>query len=164
MNNTAFIAIGSNLKINNELSLKENLEIVLNFFHEKSIFINKISNWYESDPVPLSVQPKYVNAVVKVTTNKSPKNLMLTLHEIEKLFGRKRSVLNASRKIDLDIIDFQGLIKRDGLILPHPRMHLRLFVLLPMKDIEPNWVHPILKQNLSELVVNYAYDQEIKKL
>ena len=89
---------------------------------------------------------------------------MLTLHEIEKLFGRKRSVLNASRKIDLDIIDFQGLIKRDGLILPHPRMHLRLFVLLPMKDIEPNWVHPILKQNLSELVVNYAYDQEIKKL
>ena len=164
MTSTAFISLGSNLKRDNELSLKENFEIFLQTFPENSIFVKKISNWYESEPVPLSNQPWFVNAVVKVSTNKSPYELLYKLHEIENLFGRKRSNLNASRTIDLDLIDYQGLIKSDSLILPHPRMHLRLFVLLPMQDIEPNWVHPVLKYSIKELIANYTSNQKIKKL
>ena len=164
MTNTAFISLGSNLKRDNKLSLKENLEIILKIFPENNIFVKKISNWYESEPVPLSNQPWFINAVVKVVTNKSPEELLYQLHKIENFFGRKRSILNASRTIDLDLIDFQGLIKNDSLILPHPRMHLRLFVLLPLQDIEPNWVHPVLKQSIKELLNNYTSDQKIIKL
>ena len=164
MINTAFISLGSNLKRDNELSLKENFEIFLQTFPENSIFVKKISNWYESEPLPLSNQPWFINAVVKVSTNKSPEDLLYKLHEIENLFGRKRSILNASRTIDLDLIDFQGLIKNDSLILPHPRMHLRLFVLLPLQEIEPNWVHPVLKQSIKELLINYTSNQKIRKL
>ena len=164
MTNTAFISLGSNLKRDNKLSLKENLEIILMIFPENNIFVKKISNWYESEPVPISNQPWFINAVVKVSTNRSPEELLYNLHKIENLFGRERSVLNASRTIDLDLIDFQGLIKNDSLILPHPRMHLRLFVLLPLQDIEPNWVHPVLKHPIKELLTNYTYDQKIRKL
>ena len=164
MTNTAFISLGSNLKRDNKLSLKENLEIILKIFPENNIFVKKISNWYESEPVPLSNQPWFINAVVKVVTNKSPEELLYQLHKIENFFGRKRSILNASRTIDLDLIDFQGLIKNDSLILPHPRMHLRLFVLLPLQDVEPNWVHPIFKQSIKELLTNYTSDQKIRKL
>lgn len=164
MSYTAFISLGSNLKKDNELSLKENLEIILKTFPENGIFVKKISNWYESEPVPLSNQPWFINTVVKVSTDKSPEDLLYKLHQIENLFGRKRSILNASRTIDLDIIDFEGLVKSDSLILPHPRMHLRLFVLLPMQDIVPNWIHPVLKQSIKELITNYTSNQKIRKL
>ena len=164
MTNTAFISLGSNLKRDNKLSLKENLETILMTFPENNIFVKKISNWYESEPIPLSNQPWFINAVVKVSTNTSPEELLYKLHKIENFFGRERSILNASRTIDLDLIDYQGLIKRDSLILPHPRMHLRLFVLLPMQDIEPNWVHPVLKYSIKELITNYTSNQKIKKL
>ena len=164
MTNTAFISLGANLKRDKKLSLKENLEIILKTFPKNNIFVKKISNWYKSEPVPLSNQPWFINAVVKVSTNKSPKELLYNLHKIENLFGRKRSVLNASRTIDLDLIDFQGLIKSDTLILPHPRMHLRLFVLLPMQEIEPNWVHPVLKYSIKKLITYYTPNQKIRKL
>ena len=164
MTNSAFISLGSNLKRDNKLSLKENLEIILKTFPKNSIFVKKISNWYESEPVPPSSQPWFINSVVKVSTNKAPEELLCKLHEIENFFGRKRSILNASRTIDLDLIDFQSLIKNDSLILPHPRMHLRLFVLLPLQDVEPNWVHPIFKQSIKELLTNYTSDQKIRKL
>ena len=164
MTNTAFISLGSNLKRDKKLSLKENLEMILKTFPENNIFVKKISNWYESEPVPISNQPWFINAVVKVSTNRSPEELLYNLHKIENLFGRERSVLNASRTIDLDLIDFQGLIKSDSLILPHPRMHLRLFVLLPMLDIEPNWVHPVLKHSIKELISKYTSNQKIRKL
>ena len=164
MTYSAFVSLGSNLKRDTKLSLKENLEIILKTFPKNSIFVKKISNWYQSEPVPLSSQPWFINSVVKVSTNKSPEELLYKLHEIENFFGRKRSILNASRTIDLDLIDFQGLIKNDGLILPHPRMHLRLFVLLPLQDLEPNWVHPILKQSIKELITNYTSDQKIRKV
>tara|TARA_X000000950_G_scaffold264766_1_gene338338 strand:+ start:280 stop:696 length:417 start_codon:yes stop_codon:yes gene_type:complete len=138
--------------------------MILKTFPENNIFVKKISNWYESEPVPISNQPWFINAVVKVSTNRSPEELLYNLHKIENLFGRERSVLNASRTIDLDLIDYEGLIKSDSLILPHPRMHLRLFVLLPMLDIEPNWVHPVLKHSIKELISKYTSNQKIRKL
>ena len=154
MTNTAFISLGSNLKRDNKLSLKKNLEIILMTFPENNIFVKKISNWYESEPVPLSNQPWFINSVVKVSTNKSPEELLYKLHKIENLFGRERSILNASRTIDLDLIDFQGLIKNDSLILPHPRMHARNFVILPLFEINKGWIHPISKFHIKKLILS----------
>ena len=73
MINTAFISIGANLKFNHKISLRNNLEKVINLFPNYNISVNKISNWYESEPVPISDQPWFVNALVKIQTKNSPK-------------------------------------------------------------------------------------------
>lgn len=164
MINTAFISLGANLKFNHEISLKKNLEAVVNIFPKYNISVNKISNWYESEPVPISDQPWFLNAMVKIKTKNSPKKLIDLLHEIENIFGRKRNILNEARTLDLDIIDFEGLVNKERPTLPHPRMHLRYFVLLPMKEIEPNWVHPIFKKSINDLIIEYAPKQKIRKI
>ena len=164
MKNTAFIALGANLKKNKDLSLKENIQKALKYFPEQSIKIIEISNWYKSEPFPKLSQPWYINAVAKISTNKSPENLLNSLHEIEELFGRKRNKLNEARTLDLDLIDFNGIVKKENPILPHPRMHLRKFVLLPLRDIEPQWLHPCFKTKINELLLLYTKNQKISKL
>ena len=164
MINTAFISLGANLKFNHDISLRKNLELVVNLFPKYNIYVKKISNWYETEPVPISDQPWFLNVVVKIQTKNSPEKLIDLLHEIEKNFGRKRNVLNESRTLDLDIIDFEGLVNNGRPILPHPRMHLRYFVLLPMKEIEPNWVHPIFKKSINDLIMECAPNQKIRKI
>ena len=160
----AFIAMGANLKSDLNLTLKENLEIALNMFQGYDLNILKVSNWYKTQPIPISNQPWFINAVIKISTKKSPKELLETLQTIEKLFGRKRNILNGPRTLDLDIIDYNGLIKNNDPILPHPRMHIRKFVLIPMQDIEPNWVHPITQKNINFLIQKQKDDQKIIKL
>ena len=90
----AFIAMGANLKSNLNLTLKENLKIALNKFPEYDLNILKVSNWYKTQPIPISNQPWFINSVIKINTNKSPKELLESLQIIEKLFGRKRKILN----------------------------------------------------------------------
>jgi len=160
----AFIAMGANLKSDLNLTLKENLEIALNMFQGYDLNILKVSNWYKTQPIPISNQPWFINAVIKISTKKSPKELLETLQTIEKLFGRKRNILNGPRTLDLDIIDYNGLIENNDPILPHPRMHIRKFVLIPMQDIEPNWVHPITQKNINFLIQKQKDDQKIIKL
>ncbi len=160
----AFIAMGANLKSYLNLTLKENLEIALNMFQGYDLNILKVSNWYKTQPIPISNQPWFINAVIKISTKKSPKELLETLQTIEKLFGRKRNILNGPRTLDLDIIDYNGLIENNDPILPHPRMHIRKFVLIPMQDIEPNWVHPITQKNINFLIQKQKDDQKIIKL
>ena len=160
----AFIAMGANLKSDLNLTLKENLEIALNMFQGYDLNILKVSNWYKTQPIPISNQPWFINAVIKISTKKSPKELLETLQTIEKLFGRKRNILNGPRTLDLDIIDYNGLIENNDPILPHPRMHIRKFVLIPLQDIEPNWVHPITQKNIKFLIKKQKDDQKIIKL
>ena len=160
----AFIAMGANLKSDLNLTLKENLEIALNMFPDYNLNILKVSNWYKTQPIPLSNQPWFINSVIKINTNKSPKELLECLQIIEKLFGRKRNILNDPRTLDLDIIDYNGLIENNDPILPHPRMHLRKFVLIPLQDIEPNWVHPIMNKKIEFLIKKQKDDQKLIKL
>ena len=126
--------------------------------------ILKVSNWYKTQPIPISNQPWFINSVIKINTNKSPKELLESLQIIEKLFGRKRNILNGPRTLDLDIIDYNGLIQNNDPILPHPRMHLRKFVLIPLQDIEPNWVHPIMNKKIEFLIKKQKDDQKLIKL
>src|SRR5262249_28385470 len=92
------------------------------------------------------------NAVVRVRTDLPPEDLLQILHGIESQFGRERSERNAPRTLDLDLIDYAGRMQGGELQLPHPRAHERGFVLLPLKDVAPDWRHPILGKTVSELI------------
>jgi 2-amino-4-hydroxy-6-hydroxymethyldihydropteridine diphosphokinase len=123
------------------------------------------SNWYQSAPVPISDQPWFVNAVVAVETDRSVAQLMDVLLRIEDELGRKRTVPNAARTVDLDIIDFHGReVSTATVSVPHVRMHDRAFVLLPLQDIAPNWRHPHTGQLLDELITRLSPDQVCQKL
>ena len=97
------------------------------------------SSLYRSAPVGYAAQPDFVNAVVKLQTRLAPHELLDALHIIENRHGRRRSVRNAPRTLDLDLLLYGMLIvHEDGLTLPHPRMHERAFVLLPLAEIAPH--------------------------
>jgi 2-amino-4-hydroxy-6-hydroxymethyldihydropteridine diphosphokinase len=116
-----------------------------------------LSRWFLSAPVPPSAQPPYVNAVVSLMVRPGatfdPALLLARLQAVEVACGRERSVPNAARTLDLDIIAIGDLIRTGpDPILPHPRAHLRAFVLAPLADVAPDWVHPILRRSVTELL------------
>jgi len=111
------------------------------------------SRWYSSAAFPDPSQPRYINGMLRVATGLPPAVLLEALQGIEQAMGRVRSVPNAPRTLDLDVIDMDGIIRagKDP-ILPHPRAHLRAFVLLPLRDVAPDWVHPVQRQTVHRLI------------
>lgn len=104
-----------------------------------------VSRWFRSDPVPPSGQPPYINGVARLAGAVEPAALLAALQRIEQDWGRVRGAENAARTLDLDIIGMATLIRAaPDPIVPHPRMHLRAFVLAPLLDVAPDWRHPIL--------------------
>ena len=117
------------------------------------------SRWYWSAPVPPSAQPLFVNGVCAIEAETiSPVSLLAALHAIEARFGRVRSQTNAARVLDLDLLAYGGRILRlaDGLVLPHPRLHRRAFVLRPLADVAPGWRHPVLGLSVETLLAACA--------
>ncbi len=111
------------------------------------------SRWYATSPMPVSDQPDFVNGAVRLAGTVSPAELLATLHGIEAAAGRRRSVPNAARTLDLDLIAIGDLRRTmPDPILPHPRAHLRPFVLAPLIDIAPQWVHPVLGRTAAEML------------
>lgn len=131
----------------------------------KQVTIISVSPWYVTAPVPVSDQPDFLNAVIQLRTAYSPHQLLETLLAVEGHFGRVRSVRNAARKLDLDILAFgTQIISDERLIVPHPRLNERAFVLLPWRDIQPEWQHPVLGRNIAELAdENMIKSQTIKQ-
>jgi 2-amino-4-hydroxy-6-hydroxymethyldihydropteridine diphosphokinase len=112
-----------------------------------------VSRWYETAPIPPSGQPSYVNGVARLVGRAEPEGLLAALQELEASAGRRRSTANAARPLDLDIIDMNGLIRPGpDPVLPHPRAHLRAFVLVPLRDVASDWVHPVLRQSVDALL------------
>lgn len=112
-----------------------------------------LSRWYESAPIPPSGQPPYVNGVAHLCGKMDPAELLEILHWIERKAGRRRGVANAARPLDLDIIAMGDLVRAaPNPVLPHPRAHLRAFVLLPLADVQPHWVHPVSGLAVRELI------------
>lgn len=112
-----------------------------------------LSPWYRTGPIPAASQPDYCNGMIRLEGDIAPEALLAALQSIEQEFGRARAELNAPRTLDLDIIDLNGTIR--GLpdpILPHPRTHLRAFVLRPLLDVAPGWRHPVLRQSVATLL------------
>ena len=149
------IALGANLPSPEFGSPVETLEAAITSMQDAGLTIAARSPWYESEPVPPSDQPNFINGVVAVETDQAPDQLLATLHGIEMAFGRVRQERNEARVLDLDLIDHDGLVRDDDQItLPHPRMHLRTFVLCPLADIAPGWTHPVLQLSVDELLEN----------
>lgn len=124
--------------------------------------VEAVSRWYESAPVPPSGQPPYVNGVVRCRTTLEPLALLDVLQEVETRLGRVRSVPNAARTLDLDIISIDNMqLNTDRLILPHPRATQRAFVLHPLHDVAPEWKDPTTGKGLDTLLEGVA-GQEIQ--
>ncbi len=125
-----------------------------------------LSRWYESAPVPPSGQPLYVNAVLALSADPGvtidPAALLARLMQVEAACGRRRGTPNAARTLDLDIIAIGDLVRDSpDPILPHPRAHLRAFVLAPLADVAPHWLHPVFRRTAAELLADLP-PQEIR--
>ena len=145
-----YLAIGSNLgnKIKNIEKTKFELQ-------SKKIKIVKSSSYFQSESWPNPSNPKFINIVVEIKTNLAPLELLKRCNLIEKKLGRKRSTKNAPRSCDIDIIDYDQIIlneKNKRLILPHPRMNKRNFVLLPLFEVDKSWKHPKSNTNIVNLI------------
>ncbi|HQT67414.1 MAG: 2-amino-4-hydroxy-6-hydroxymethyldihydropteridine diphosphokinase [Rhodospirillales bacterium 20-60-12] len=140
------IAIGGNLPDENGLTARQNCPRAANLLGNlPGLRLIAVSPWYRAAPVPASDQPDYCNGVVRLDGDAEPAALLAALHAIEARFGRVRSVLNEARPLDLDLIDCHGaVIDEPRLVLPHPRAHMRRFVMQPLVDVAPDWVHPRL--------------------
>lgn len=118
--------------------------------------VKKISSFYRTEPVPASDQPWYVNGVAVVETGLTPSGLLSALFAIEKKCGRDREQekeKNAARVLDLDVLDYEGRILDEGdVIVPHPRLAARAFVLFPLRDVAPDWRHPLNGLSVSQLL------------
>ena len=147
----AFLAIGSNLG-----NKKKNIENAKILLQSEKIWILKSSNNYETLSWPDKKKPKFINVVLKVKTTFNAIDLLKKCLNVEKNLGRFRSKKNEPRICDIDLIDFNGEIFRKfnekRLILPHPRMHSRNFVLMPLFELSKSWIHPIKKVSINNLI------------
>ncbi|WP_461615791.1 2-amino-4-hydroxy-6-hydroxymethyldihydropteridine diphosphokinase [Clostridium sp. Marseille-QA1073] len=144
----AYIAVGSNLG-DKEKNIKDALEIINNSKHTK---INKIANYYNTDPVGYTDQDEFLNTAIEVKTLLTPQKLMKFLLDVEKSLKRERIIKYGPRTLDLDVIFYDDLINSDEeIIIPHPRMEERLFVLNPLCDIAPYKLHPILNKRIIDI-------------
>ena len=146
-----FIALGANLPSRFGqplLTLRAALESVL----QRGVKVESVSPYYRSAAWPDPNDPPFVNAVASLRTKLEPVALLGVLQDIERAFGRVRKAPNAPRTLDLDILDYGGRIEAGPPTLPHPRMAARAFVLVPLRDIAPLWLHPVSGQNIDELI------------
>lgn len=121
--------------------------------------ILKASLIYQTAAWGMMEQPDFLNQVLKFESDQHPEKLMHSLLGIEAEMGRIRSEKNAPRNIDIDIIAYGNqILQTETVQIPHPRMELRKFVLIPLKSIDPDWVHPISKKNIDQLMIECTDD------
>lgn len=156
----AYIGLGSNLG-----DRAGNLLMAVRGLMEASFVVHKLSGIYETEPVGIETDKKFLNMVAEIhVTNVTPSQMMARLLRIEYLLGRTDKSLKKPRTIDLDILLFgDTIIDTAFLTLPHPRMHLRRFVLKPLSKIAPNFVHPALNQEIADLLENLDDPSEVKR-
>ena len=140
----------------------ETLEAALAALERSGVVIEARSRWYETAPVPVSDQPWYVNGVARIRSDLGPGPLLALLHRAEAALGRIRSVVNAPRAVDLDLLDHHGRIERDWPVLPHPRLAERAFVLAPLDEVAPDWRHPVTGEGAAALLAALPPGQEIR--
>ena len=161
-----FLNIGSNLnstKGNRFFNLKKSLQLI----GLENITIVKISSIYETPSYPNEKNPKFLNIGLEIKCDYTAENLIEKFNKIEKKLQRKRSIKNNPRTCDIDLIDYNGkLINSKKVSIPHPRAHLRSFVLFPLKEICPKWIHPILNKRIDFLIkkLNFRLRNEITRI
>ena len=154
--------IGSNLSSKYGTKF-QNISIAVNLLINIKLKIRKISNFYETPSYPNKKSPRFANIGILADQYFDHKKLMKEISLIEKKIGRVKSKKNDPRVCDIDIIDFNGLVLENKLLkLPHPRSHIRNFVLYPIKEIDPNWIHPIIKKNVGFLINELSQNSRIE--
>ena len=153
--------IGSNLNSIHGTKF-ENISIAVSLL-KLYIKIIKISHFYETPSYPNKNFPKFINIGIKAEYKHDYSTLFKQIHLIEKKIGRIRTKKNDPRVCDIDIIDFNRILINTGpYTLPHPKAHTRNFVLYPIKEIDPNWMHPITKKNIDFLINDLSQNSRIE--
>lgn len=148
------VGLGSNLgvpkaKDGRKLNLEKAIELLL----KNGMVLECKSHIYETKPEGLIRQPMFLNMVLGLKTELKPEICLKLLQQIENDLGRQRGIKNGPRTIDLDILFYdQIVLVKDDLVIPHPRLHQRSFVLVPLAEILPNFVHPVFNQTVAELL------------
>jgi 2-amino-4-hydroxy-6-hydroxymethyldihydropteridine diphosphokinase len=159
------IGLGGNLESPRFGSPRDTLTAALAELEGEGIGIATRSRWYRTEPIPRANQPWFVNAVVSAATNHDEVELLAVLQAIETRVGRVRSERNAARVLDLDLLDHHGQVRHTpSLVLPHPRLHQRRFVLIPLAEIAPDWRHPLFGLTAEELLDRLAEEQRVERL
>ena len=146
-----YLSIGSNLG-----NRKKNIEKTKFKLYSKGINIIKSSNYYETLSWPNPNNPKFYNIILKVSSDLKILELLKICKQIETSLGRKKAPINSPRTCDIDIIDYNQKITVNDIKVPHPRMHLRNFVLIPLFEIEKNWRYPNSKRYIKNLIFSLS--------
>ena len=165
------IALGANLATARFGPPAEGLDAALGALADSGIRTTLRSRWYRSAPLPPARGPEFVNGVIRVESGLSPVPLMARLLAVEAEFGRRRSIAGAARPLDLDLLDYHGRIVRHAgddsgpaLVLPHPRLTERAFVLAPLIEVAPHWRHPETGASAASLLAAVAAEQAVEPL
>ena len=143
-----YLSIGSNLK-SKYGNRFDNILKSIQSIKKYNVKILNISSFYESPSYPNKTFPKFLNVCLKLKSSYNEHEFLKIIKKIEKHIGRTKSPKNYPRVCDIDIIDYNKIVTSvNKLKLPHPRLHLRNFVLFPLKEIEPQWFHPVFRQKL----------------
>ena len=146
-----YLSIGSNLG-----NRKKNIEKTKFKLYSKGINIIKSSNYYETLSWPNPKNPKFYNVILKASSDLKILELLKICKQIETSLGRKKAPKNSPRTCDIDIIDYNQKITVNGINVPHPRMHLRNFVLIPLFEIEKTWKYPNSKRSIKNLIFSLS--------
>lgn len=158
------VALGSNMA-GDFASSEALLEGALARFPEAGLPVRARSAWWRSAAWPDPMGPEYRNGVALVEATRPPQAVLEALFSIEQAFDRTRLRRNAPRTLDLDLIAHgRQVIDAPGLKLPHPRAHERLFVMGPLAEIAPGWVHPVLGRTAAELAATAPVGRDARPL
>jgi 2-amino-4-hydroxy-6-hydroxymethyldihydropteridine diphosphokinase len=161
---TVFIGFGSN--VGDRVDFCDRAVTLLSLLPHSRL--QGVSLLYETEPVRDQIDPGegwFLNGVVQLETNITPRSLLSTLQEIERALDRDEDNRSGPRTIDLDILFYGAhVIKEPGLTIPHPRLHQRRFVLMPMNELDPLWVHPTLNQSMAQLLTDAKAHSQVRLL
>jgi 2-amino-4-hydroxy-6-hydroxymethyldihydropteridine diphosphokinase len=151
-----FLGLGSNIG-NKEDYISRALTFISELYTVK-----KKSHLYLTEPIGSIKQDWFLNCVVEIQTDVDPKKLLSSIKSIERKLGRTKTVKNGPRIIDIDILFYgENVLKTKNLVIPHPSIQDRLFVLQPMMDINPDLIHPVFKRSIHEMYHDHLWTEKV---
>lgn len=161
---TIYIGFGSNL--GDRLDFCDRAMTLLNLLPVTQV--TAVSSFYETEPIYDAGDPGsgwFLNGVVQLKSEVTPQSLLEVCCEIERALGRNQERREGPRTLDLDILFYGTRIINDpGLVIPHPRLHLRRFVLMPMVELDPDWHHPVLQRTVKDILEQLSDHAQVRRL